>query len=183
MKTLAILAVLSLPALCSLALQDPFEGDPPQESHAWLQQLVGEWKMTAEGSMGEGTEPMTMESTESVRALGELWIMAEGEADFGGQPFATVMTLGYDSRKEAFVGTWIDSMHTHMWSYEGKLDAAKKVLTLETEGPAFDDPARIAKYRDVIEIESADRRSLSSSVLGDDGKWTTFMRAQYERVK
>jgi hypothetical protein len=151
--------------------------------HEWLQQLVGEWTATSEMSMGPGTEPMTMESTESVRSLGGLWILGEGSASFNGMCFTSILTLGYDAQESRFVGTWIDTMQTHMWTYTGSLDAAKRVLTLSAEGPAFGDPSKLAEYRDAIELVSPDHKVLTSSILGDDGQWTTFMRADYERKK
>ena len=94
-----------------------------------------------------------------------------------------LMTLGYDEKKKAFVGTWIDSMQSHMWHYEGKLDAAKKVLTLSASGPSFDDPDVMANYHDIITIVDADTHTLTSEVQTPDGKWTPFMTARYERKK
>ena len=76
------------------------------------------------------------------------------------------MTLGYDSAKGTFVGTWIDSVQPHLWHYTGTLDEARQVLTLESEGPTFDDPTRTAKYRDVIELVAPGHRTLTSSVQG-----------------
>ena len=156
---------------------------PRVEQHAWLQQLVGEWTMKAEATMGPGTEPMLMESTESVRSIGGLWVVGEGQASFDGTPFTSLLTLGYDPAQRAFVGTWVDTMQAHMWTYVGKLDDSKKVLTLAAEGPSFDDPTRTSKYRDAIEIVGPDHRVLTSSVQRPDGQWTTFMRADYRRKK
>jgi hypothetical protein len=179
MKILAF--VLLLPLVASVP-QDPAPAQPT-EHHKWLHDLVGQWTAKSEMSMGPGTEPMRMESSETVRSIGGLWIQAEGTATMNGQPFTTVMTLGYDANKGAFVGTWIDTMQTHMWVYRGTLDDAKKVLTLEAEGPSFTDPKKLAKYRDTIEMKSKDHRTLTSSLLGDDGKWTSFMTAHYHRKK
>jgi hypothetical protein len=73
-------------------------------------------------------------------------------------------------------------MMTHLWVYDGSLDAAERVLTLGAEGPSMADHTRLAKYRDVITLESDDHRVLTSHVLDDDGKWQQFMTAHYRRT-
>ena len=152
------------------------------EQHEWLQQLVGEWNVSS-AIEESGEDSTTWESKESIRSIGGLWIVAEGTADNDGQPFASLMTLGYDPNKEAFVGTWIDSLQTTMWSYVGHLDASRRVLTLEAEGPSFEDPSKTARYRDQIELVSTDLKRTTSAVLGKDGAWTTFMAVEARRVK
>jgi hypothetical protein len=66
-------------------------------------------------------------------------------------------------------------MMDKLWLYDGGLDRARRVLTLETEGSAFVDPARTAKYRDVIELISDSHQTLTSQALDEDGAWHTFM--------
>jgi len=179
MKTLVIAVALLAGAF---PVQDMPEAKP-LEQHEWLQQLVGEWTVTMEASMGPDVEPMRMEGTESVRSIGGLWILGEGSATLGGKHVASILTLGYDPRRKAFVGSWIDTVQTHMWSYVGTLDEARKVLTLDTEGPAFDDPTKNAKYRDAIELEDRDHKVLTSSLQDEKGNWTAFMRAEYRRKR
>ena len=156
----------------------------PQKEHRWLEKLVGDWTYEVEASMAPGQAPMKVTGTESVRSLGGLWTIAEGQGDMPGcGPSTTIMTLGYDPLKKRFVGTFIASMMTNMFTYSGTLDAKEKVLTLETEGPSMSDPGKMAKYRDIIEIKSDDERTLTSRVLRDDGKWHRFMSATYKRKK
>lgn len=154
----------------------------PQE-HQWLLKLVGEW--TLEADAGADDKPAeTGEWTESVRSLGGVWILAEGTGEMpGGGAATTLMTLGYDPQKKRYVGTWIGSMMTHLWLYDGELDGAGNVLTLESEGPDFAVEGKLAKYRDIIEFKSEDHRVLTSNVLGDDGQWQSFMTTQYRRKK
>ncbi len=92
------------------------------------------------------------------------------------------MTLGYDPNKETFVGSWIDTMQTTMWTYVGHLSESKRVLTLEAEGPSFEDPSKTARYRDEIVLISSEEKRTTSSVLGEDGNWTTFMTVNARRV-
>lgn len=158
----------------------------PQAEHRWLQQLVGEW--TSEARMAMTPEPAeACKGTESVRSLGGVWILAEGQGEMPDGGSATMlMTLGYDPAKKRYVGSWVGSMMTHMWLYEGELDSSGRVLTLNAEGPDMSPgalPGKRAKYKDVIEIKAADHRILTSHCLGDDGKWREFMTAHYRRRK
>ena len=159
----------------------------PQKEHQWLQQLVGEWTSEAEMVMGPDKPTMKSQGTESVRSLGGLWTVAEGQGEMPGGGTATmILTLGYDPQKKRFVGTWVGSMMTHLWVYDGWLDESGKVLTLEADGPKMgpEGPAEgTAKYRDVIELKSDDHRVLTSHTLGDDGQWNHFMTAHYRRKK
>jgi hypothetical protein len=156
----------------------------PQKEHQWLQKLVGEWTSEADATMEPGKPPEKFRATESVRSLGGLWIVAEGQGEMpGGGTATTVMTLGYDPQKKRYVGTWIGSMMTHLWEYDGALDDAGRVLTLDAEGPSMVTEGKMAKYQDVIEFKSDDHRVLTSRLLGDDGQWREFMTANYRRKK
>ncbi len=157
----------------------------PQKEHRWLQQLLGEWTYEGEAEMSPGQPPVKSTGSESVRGIGELWVQSEGRGEMPGcDGMATMMmTLGYDTGKKAFVGSWAGSMMTHMWVYTGTLDAAGKVLTLDTEGPSFAGDGGQARYQDVITLKSRDERELSSQVLQGDGTWKRFMTMIYRRVK
>ena len=156
----------------------------PQAEHKWLQKLVGEWTMEGECSMGPDQATMKSTGTESVRSIGELWTMGEGRGEMpDGAPALTFMTLGYDPAQKRFVGTFVGSMMTHMWIYNGSLDASGKVLTLDTEGPDFSGGTGMVAYQDIIEFKSDDHRVLSSQLRDKDGNWQKFMSANYYRKK
>ena len=74
------------------------------------------------------------------------------------------------------------SVMTHLWPYNGSLDASEKVLTLDSEGPDFTGQ-KMAKYQDCIEFIDDDHRVMTSRVLGDDGKWNHFMTVHYRRKR
>jgi hypothetical protein len=156
----------------------------PQKEHQWLQKLVGKWTCEGEATMEPGKPPASWKATESVRSLGGLWFPAEGQGEMpGGGSSTTLMTFGYDPQKKRYVGTFIASMMTHLWVYDGVLDAAGRVLTLDTEGPDFSAEGKMAKYEDVIEFKSDDYRVLTSHMLGDDGVRHVIMTAHYRRTK
>jgi hypothetical protein len=152
----------------------------PEKEHKWLQQLVGEWTFEADAE-GPDQQAQKDAGSESVRSLGELWVVAEGESKMpdGGFAARTMMTLGYDPQKGRFVGSWVGSMMTNMWVYDGGLEG--NVLTLDCEGPAFDGSGKTANYQDVIELKGDRERIHTSRVQGEDGSWTEFMKATYRR--
>ncbi len=147
----------------------------------FLEQLTGDWSVVSEATLGPGEEPVRMESREVARLIGGKWLVGESTAAPDEQPFTSILTVGYDPSREQFVGTWISSRQTHMWQYTGELDVSGTVLTLETEGPIMGDPTRTAQYREIIEIEDADHKVMRSLILGPDGEWFEFARAEYRR--
>jgi len=154
----------------------------PQAEHEWLQQLVGEWESEVE-CFPPGEEPVKSKGTESVRAVGGFWIVAENRGNMMGMPFTGLLTLGYDPAAKQYIGTWVDSMGSQLWSYRGSVDAARKALTLETEGPSCMEPGKTAKFKEVIVLRSPDHKSFHSEMQGSDGKWTQLLSIEYRRKK
>lgn len=154
----------------------------PQSQHLWLQKLVGEWSFESECSMGPDQPPIKNSGREVVRSLGKLWTIGEGTFDTpDGGSCDSVMTLGYDPDAKRFVGTYIASVMTYLWPYDGQLDSTGKILTLNSVGPSFSDDGTMAKFQDIIEFVTDDHRTLSSKYQGADGLWQSFMMAHYRR--
>lgn len=155
-----------------------------QKEHRWLQKLVGQWVGECECNMGPEKPVAKTKGTEVVRSVGGLWTVGEGEGEcpVTNTLVRSIMTLGYDPEKRRFVGTFIASMMTHLWLYEGSLEASGNRLVLNTEGPDFT-PGKsgLVKYQDIIEFIDDDHRTLSSQVLGEDGQWHQFMIGHYQR--
>lgn len=154
----------------------------PATPETWLKQLSGVWEAKSEMTMSPGGAKMTSTSTERVRIVGA-WMIAEHGIQMAGTPMTGIMTVCFDPDKKKFVGTWIDSMSTYMWNYEGSLDASGKKLTLEAEGPNPMAAGKMSKFRDAIEIRGKDHKVFTSSILGDDGKWFTFQTSLSQRKK
>lgn len=155
----------------------------PQKEHQRLRKFLGEWTYEGSVSLEPGQPPERFTGTESARSFGDLWIIVEGQVDMPGMGSArTSLALGYDTKRNRFVGSYIMSVMSNLWVYEGSLDAAEKILTLETEGPGMTEE-RTSRFRDVYEFRSDDHRVLTSHMLGDDGTWREFSRAEYRRKK
>lgn len=181
MKTIAAM-VFSLSVLASSAIfaQEPAK---PEKEHEWLKQFVGEWDSEAEGTAGPGQPAIKCKGTTSSKMLGGLWVVSESKADVMGTQIHSVQTIGYDPKTKKYTGTWVDSMLNHMWKYEGTVDSTGKIITLEAEGPSFTEEGKTGKYRDAYEFKSKDHIVATSSMLGEDGKWVTFMTGNMKRKK
>lgn len=150
--------------------------------HDWLQKFVGNWQAQGEmpGEDGKPGSPWT--ASESGRRLGELWLLVEGRHIMpdGGEGL-TQFTLGYDSNKKKFVGSWLGSMMDFFWVYEGELSADGQELTLNTEGPRMDGSGQLARYQDIHRFVNADQRILVSQLQDENGQWQPFMEVHYRR--
>jgi hypothetical protein len=98
---------------------------------AWLKHQVGQWK--AELKLWPGgaeSEPIVFEASETNEMLGDNWIIVNFKGEFGGQAFRGHGVVGFDSRNERFVATWVDSVNGFMSQYEGTYDASSKSVVL-----------------------------------------------------
>lgn len=149
------------------------------EEHRWLEQLVGRWTYE---SVDAGPEDCASAGVETVRMLGDFWLIAEAEGEAGGQPATHVITVGFDPQKGKFFGSFVTSMMPSFWIYEGTLDADGKALRLKSEGPRFDGQPGTAMYEDSIEIISPDEHLFRGRAQQDDGSWKDFMVTRYRRA-
>lgn len=155
----------------------------PAQEHAWLQRFVGEWATEAQMFMEPGQPPTKATGDESCRSLGGFWVVADGESNSPEMPFSYRLTLGYDPEKKKYIGTWVDSMSSYLWKYEGAVDATGKTLTLETTGPSPTMPGKMIQFREATEFISQDQRRFNSSMQGEDGKWSTLLIVNYQRKR
>jgi hypothetical protein len=184
MRKLKVVGMLPILFAASFLLaQDSPEFPAPQKEHEWLLQFVGEWETESEALAAPGGPAMKCKGTIHSRTLGGFWVVSELKSEMMGKPMVAVQTLGYDPQSKKFIGTWVDSMMSHLWKYEGTIDRSGKVLTLEADGPSFTQPGKLARYRDVYEFKGKDQVVLSSSSQGEDGKWITFMTGSANRKK
>lgn len=130
-KLLSAAAALSL-AGAALATFVPKQEPAKTREHALVTRGAGHWEGTLKMWMG-APDPMVSEAKEDVESLGELWTVSHMQTTIMGMPFEGSAVLGYDTDKKAFVGTWIDSMTTHITSMEGRWDAEKKAIVMEYE--------------------------------------------------
>lgn len=176
-----VLPVLILAPRCEA--QELPEMPAPQKEHQWLNQLAGEWETEGEIHMEPGKPPIKSTGTERARMLGGFWLIANLQGKFMEMSMEARLTLGYDPEQEKYVGTWIDSMNSYLWNYEGVVDDTGKILTLDTEGPCPQRGGKLSKFKEVVEIKNRDEREFTSSIQEEDGTWTKLVTVHYRRTK
>jgi len=175
--------LLWLLSAASLGAEETPAFPQPQKEHEWLKQFAGEWEAESEAVAGPGQPAMKCKGTMKARMLGGFWVVKELKNEAGGVTVDAVQTIGYDAKSKKYVGTWIDSVLNHLWTYTGSVDESGKILTLEAEGPNLLKEGETAKYRDTYEMKSKDHIIATSLMLGEDGKWVPFMKGNLRRVK
>jgi len=153
------------------------------DQHRWLQQLTGRWRMTFAPPGESGEQASEAAWVDETRSLGGAWIVSESTGTMpDGSAATNILTLGYDPARKLYVGSFISSVMTNIWIYEGTLDDTGKVLTLDCEGPDFENTGRTARYQDIIAIKDENTRNFSSRILNADGTWKHVMSCDYKRI-
>ncbi len=178
-KAIGLMLAMSLVFAAGSAMAQEFPQPGPE--HNWLQQMVGEWETEMQAYMEPGEPPVVSQGTETIRPLGEFWTISDIEGTMMDKPFLGNLTLGYDAKKQKYVGTWVDSMTGHLWQYDGTVDESGKVLTLEAEGTCPMHPGRTTTFRDIIEFQDENTKTWTSKMLDENGQWVTVMVGQSKR--
>ena len=101
------------------------------KEHKLLKKDVGVWDAEMKLWMaGPDQEPTVSKGSERNRMLGDFWVLSTYTSNLGGQDFQGSSQLGYDPQKKKFVGTWVDTMSTHISTMEGTYDDATSELTM-----------------------------------------------------
>lgn len=179
-----------IPALVWPLLLLPFSVVEAQEESAkepgnrspqkWLDHFVGNWEAVSRGQSGENQPPVESTGTIVGTRIGDHWLMNRMEVRVMDMKITGVQMIGYSSEKKKFVGTWVDSMTSFMWQYEGTLSNDGKTLTLEAKGPSAV-PDQLTLYQDVYHFKATDLIEITSRVQDANGKWVTYMTGTAKR--
>lgn len=158
-------------------------GPKPGKEHELLKQFEGNWDYTSKFTMAPGQEPLLSKGKETARIIaGGLFLVFDIEGEMMGQKFTGHGTMGYDTHKKKYTGTWIDSMATGVYLVEGTVDETGKVFTETMEG-ADPQSGQPMKMKLVNEIKDKDSRVLKSFMTGPDGKEVEPGTIEYKRRK
>jgi predicted 3-demethylubiquinone-9 3-methyltransferase (glyoxalase superfamily) len=148
----------------------------------WLKQFEGTWDVESRTPNVGDDEKASSSVTMTSEAIGEHWMISKQSGKVEGVgDFKAVQTVGYNAGQDRYFGTWVDTTSNYTWKLSGTLDKGGKKLSLESEGPDWQDSKKTRKYRDVYEFKSANEIATVSQMLTDDGTWQTFMKSKMIR--
>lgn len=154
----------------------------PRSEHLWLKKLVGNWAFDSSAVMGPDQPERKSAGTQSVRALGDLWIEGEiREPEEGGEQHS-VYVVGFDPGKGRAVGSFASSMMPELWIYDGEFDLAANKVTLNSVGKSMAEDGTMANYQDIIEFTSDDEFLFRSRGEVPGVGWTEFMTMTCRRT-
>jgi hypothetical protein len=112
----------------------------PGEPHRLLASRVGSWSTKSKHWMEHDKPPMEFAgSCERRMILGGRFLQDEFSGEMMGSPFTGIGVIGYDNHTKKYVSTWMDSMGTGIYFFEGTAGRDGKTLSLESR---FDDPVK-----------------------------------------
>jgi hypothetical protein len=172
-----VLAVLACAAAAGAQEAPPMPKPGPE--HEMLKKDVGTWDATVEMMMPPGPPSKGTE----VNALGPggLWLITDFKSEMMGAPFQGHGVTGWDPAKKKYVGTWVDSMSTGVFTSEGTYDAASRSMNALMSGPGEDGQPMTMKA--VTQYKDDDTRVFTMFMKGPDGKEAPTMRITYKRRK
>ena len=110
----------------------------PGPPHKKLAALAGTWNTKTKAWMEPGKPPVEGVGTcEQRMLLDGRYLQQEYTGEMMGNPFTGINVIGYDNHSKKYVSTWIDSMSSGIYYFEGT--GSGKTITQKC---SYDDPVR-----------------------------------------
>ena len=108
--------------------------------HKLLANLSGSWTTKTTAWMSPDEPPVEGTGTcEQKMILDGRYLQQEYTGEMMGSPFTGINLIGYDNHTKKYESTWIDSMSTGIYYFEGRASADGRTITQESN---YDDPVR-----------------------------------------
>lgn len=141
MKRLMFVGVTVGVSCLALAVKVQDSKSDDQSPYKLLAKEEGVWdadiKMMTQGADGK-IETATSKGVETNRMLAGKWLISDFKGEMFGSTFEGHGTNGYDTKKNKYIATWVDTMSVRIDTMEGTYDEKTKTLTLNSESEAPD---------------------------------------------
>jgi len=104
----------------------------PAEPHKLLAKLEGSWTTRSKGWVEPDKPPMeSFGVCEQKMILGGRYLQQIYTGDMMGTPYTGISIMGYNNHTKKFESTWVDTMSTGIYKFEGTAGRGGKVITQE----------------------------------------------------
>jgi hypothetical protein len=154
----------------------------PGEPHKLLARLEGSWITKTKAWMEPGAPPMESTGTCEQRMLMDgRYLQQEYTGRMEGDSYSGINLIGYDNHTGKYVSTWIDSMSTAIYCFEGSSDEDGRTITQEC---SYDDPVRgPLRWRSVSRIIDDDTIEYEMFITPEGGSEQKEMEMTVSRKK
>ena len=154
----------------------------PGEPHKTLGNLAGSWTTKTTAWMDSDKPPMEGTGTcEQKMLLDGRYLQQEYTGEMMGSPFTGINLIGYDNHTKKYVSTWIDSMSTGIYYFEGTGSADGRTITQES---SYDDPVRGSMvWRSVTRIVDDNKVEYEMFLTPKGGKEEKMMEMTLTRKR
>ena len=152
----------------------------PGVPHKVLANLVGSWTTKTRAWMEPDKPPMEDTGTcEQKMLLDGRYLQQEYTGKMMGSLFKGINVIGYDNHTKKYVSTWVDSMSTGIYFFEGTASADGKIIT---QMSSYDDPVRgPTVWRSITRIVNIDTLEYEMYLTSSGGKEEKIMEMTVTR--
>ncbi len=152
----------------------------PGAQHRELAKMAGSWTTKSKGWMEPDKPPMESAGfCEQKMILNGRYLQQEYTGEMMGNTFDGINLIGYDNHTKKYVSTWIDSMSTGIYYFEGTASADGKTITQEC---AYNDPVRgPSVWRSVTRIVDDNTLRYEMYITSKGGKEEKMMEMTVAR--
>lgn len=154
----------------------------PGVQHKLLDRMAGKWETVTKSWSSPDTPPdVSYGVCEQKMILGGRFLQQECSGEMMGDAFTGIGFTGYDNHTGKFVSTWMDSMGTAIYVFEGKPDAGGRGFTQKCSA---DNPARGPMvWRSVCALKDDDTITFEMYGAVKGGREEKMMEMVYTRKR
>ncbi len=152
----------------------------PGEPHKLLAKLEGSWTTRNRSWTDPDTPPRESTGTcERKMILNGHYLQEDYSGDMMGMPFTGISITGYNNHTKKYETTWIDSMSTGIFKFEGTASRDGRTITQECR---YDDPVRgPAVWRTVTRVKDDNTVEFEMFIAPRGKKEEKMMEMTYSR--
>jgi hypothetical protein len=152
----------------------------PGAPHKLLASMAGSWNSRGRCWMEPGKPSVESTGTsEQKMLLDGRFLQQEFTGDMMGSPFTGIGVTGYDNHTGKYMSTWMDTMGTAIYFFEGTASADGRTITQTSR---YDDPVQgPMEWRSITRIIDDNTLEFEMYGSGKSGKEEKMMESTYTR--